>query len=257
MKNQQLPTSRQILRSRRSVLALLAGVPGLLAACGRGNDPAPTPTAAAQATRTPRAANSAADAVADAAAHTAANRPAAPIHASTPTPTGPILPDRLVIPRIELDIPVVELGWSTNRTISDAIFSEWDVAAHAAGWHKNSALPGQGGNVVMSGHNNILGAVFRQLDQLRRDDEITVYSGAEIHTYQVERVLIVPETNASAEQRRENAQWIEPTEETRLTLVSCWPRNDNTHRIIVVAHPSSPARRRPPADSRLAEPNQP
>ena len=48
------------------------------------------------------------------------------------------------------------------------IFNEWDVAAYAAGWHKNSSLPGTGGNVVMSGHNNILGAVFREFDQLKK-----------------------------------------------------------------------------------------
>src|SRR5690554_4289302 len=64
------------------------------------------------------------------------------------------LPSRLEIPAIDVDIPVVELGWSQQENRAGQIFSEWDVAAYAAGWHKNSALPGAGGNVVMSGHNN-------------------------------------------------------------------------------------------------------
>jgi sortase A len=74
---------------------------------------------------------------------------------------------------------------------------------------------------------------------LRREDEIEVYSGDEVRTYRIERVVIVPEKYASEEQQAENARWIAPTSDERLTLVSCWPRNDNTHRIIVVARPAS------------------
>jgi LPXTG-site transpeptidase (sortase) family protein len=91
--------------------------------------------------------------------------------------------------------------------------------------------------VVMSGHNNILGAVFRELDQLRRGDAITVEGGGRAFEYVVHDVLIVPEKFAALDQRKENARWIGQFEDDRLTLVSCWPRDDNTHRIIVVAFP--------------------
>lgn len=144
-------------------------------------------------------------------------------------------PDRLVLPAIHVDIPVVELGWSTAQK-EGQVFSEWDVAEYAAGWHKNSAPLGEGGNVVMSGHNNILGSVFRELDQLKRGDAITVWAGSQSFPYEVDKVMIVPEKYASAEQRKDNASWIGPFADDRLTLVSCWPRDDNTHRIIVVAH---------------------
>lgn len=150
------------------------------------------------------------------------------------------IPDRIVIPAIGVDTPVVELGWHPARSDEGAIFSEWDVAKYAAGWHKNSAVPGEGGNVVLSGHNNILGAVFRELDLLRKGDEIVLWSGEEQFVYSVSQVVIVPEKHASPEQRAKNARWIGPFDDDRLTLVSCWPRNDNTHRIIVVAHPIQP-----------------
>ena len=158
-----------------------------------------------------------------------------------------ILPSRIVIPSIKVDTPVVELGWSTKKTDAGAIFSEWDVAAYAAGWHKNSALPAEDGNVVMSGHNNILGSVFRELDRLKRGDTITVYSGKRAIAYTVDEVLIVPERHASLDQRKANAGYIEPTKDNRLTLVSCWPRNDNSHRIIVIATPeqSAPTAQKP------------
>lgn len=148
------------------------------------------------------------------------------------------LPDRLVLPAIHVDIPVVELGWSTTQK-EDQVFSEWDVAEYAAGWHKNSAQLGEGGNVVMSGHNNILGSVFRELDQLKRGDAITVWAGSQSFQYKVDKVMIVPEKYATPAQRKDNASWIGPFADDRLTLVSCWPRDDNTHRIIVVAHAQS------------------
>jgi sortase A len=178
-----------------------------------------------------------------AAAQTLAQPPTPPPHAPLGEAAGAqgYLPDRIAIPAIDLDTPVVELGWSSNTTNSGAIFSEWDVAAYAAGWHKNSALLSDnsinGGNVVMSGHNNILGAIFRELDQLKRNDTITVWSGERSFLYAVDKVLIVPEKYATLDQRRANAAWIGPTAAPQLTLVSCWPRDDNTHRIIVVAHP--------------------
>jgi sortase A len=145
-------------------------------------------------------------------------------------------PTRLTIPAIELDTPVVELGWSTKEDEAGNIFSEWNVAEYAAGWHLNSATLGDGGNVVMSGHNNIAGAVFRELDQLKQGNEMFVYAGNTRHTYVIEKVLIVPDKLATPEQRRENAKWIGDFDDDRLTLVSCWPRDDNTHRIIVVGH---------------------
>jgi sortase A len=147
------------------------------------------------------------------------------------------VPSRLQLPDIDVDIPVVELGWHPASDGEGQIFAEWDVAEYAAGWHKNSALPGAGGNVVMSGHNNILGAVFRELDQLQRGDGVIVWAGSQRFRYRVEQVIIVPEKHASPQQRAENARWIGPFEDDRLTLVSCWPRDDNTHRIIVVAQP--------------------
>ena len=148
-----------------------------------------------------------------------------------------VLPSRLVIADIKIDTPVVELGWTTQKKNDGSIFSEWEVAEYAAGWHKNSVVPGEPGNVVMSGHNNILGSVFRELDQLKRGDTIDVYSGGTRYQYAVDEVLIVPEKFASATQRKANARYIQAYDDDRLTLVSCWPRDDNTHRVVVIARP--------------------
>jgi sortase A len=44
------------------------------------------------------------------------------------------------------------------------------------------------------------------------------------------------------EVRIANAKWIQPTSDERLTLVTCWPYTNNTHRLIIVARPLAPSR---------------
>ena len=161
----------------------------------------------------------------------------------TPTPTPDSPPVRLVIPALELDVPVVEMGWrivgrGKNRR------SEWVIPDYAAGHHINSANPGQNGNVVISGHHNIKGRVFepisrdidREEPRLKPGTEIQLYTeDGQKFIYRVEQVLLLREVGASEEERRRNAQWIGPTEEPVLTLVTCWPYWTNTHRVIVRA----------------------
>lgn len=146
------------------------------------------------------------------------------------------IPERIEIPSIGLDTQVVDLGWSEAVGPAGRIFNNWDVASFAAGWHVNSDQLGQGGNVVLSGHNNIQGAVFRKLDQLQAGDIATIWSGATPYSYEIDTVVIVPERDATHEQRLDNAKWIGEFDDDRITLVSCWPRDDNSHRIIAVGH---------------------
>jgi sortase A len=49
--------------------------------------------------------------------------------------------------------------------------------------------------------------------------------------------MILPEKYEQIEVRMNNAQWILPSVDERLTLISCWPYETNTHRLIVVARP--------------------
>jgi LPXTG-site transpeptidase (sortase) family protein len=45
------------------------------------------------------------------------------------------------------------------------------------------------------------------------------------------------EAGESSKTRMENASWIGESNDERLTLVTCWPYESNTHRLIVVARP--------------------
>lgn len=146
-------------------------------------------------------------------------------------------PTLLEIPAIGLETAIEGKGWQRKVGRDGAAYSEWEDVRYAAGWHLNSAQPGTSGNIVLSGHNNIYGAVFRDLWRLKNGAEIYLYSGNERHAYVVDHVSIMPETNANAEQQAETASYIAQSDDQRLTLVSCWPPNSNTHRVFVVAYP--------------------
>lgn len=143
-------------------------------------------------------------------------------------------PSRIVVPTIGLDAPVETVGWDIiKQGKTDA--SVWVVPEKAAGWHQNSSLPGHGGNVVLSGHHNVGSEVFRNLVNLKKGDEIILQADGHDYYYKVTDHFILPERGVSEEQRQQNAQWIMPTTDERLTLVTCWPYSDNSHRLIVIA----------------------
>jgi len=145
-------------------------------------------------------------------------------------------PDRLVIPSLGIDTPVVPVTWTVVRE-GGQTYSVWQVADYAAGWHITSALPGQPGNTVISGHHNIKGEVFRYLADIEEGAEVDLYVGSTVYRYYVEQKMIVKEKGEPLEVRQQNARWIGPTDDVRLTLVTCWPYTNNTHRVIVVAKP--------------------
>ncbi len=143
---------------------------------------------------------------------------------------------RIVAESINLDAEVTEVGW--QKTIESGVTANvWVVADYAAGWHRNSKLPGQGGNIVLSAHHNIKGEVFRYTVDLEPGDIVTLYDEVQSYDYVVEDKFIVKDKGEPLAVRHENAKWIGSFNEERLTLVTCWPYNNNTHRIIVIAKP--------------------
>jgi sortase A len=92
---------------------------------------------------------------------------------------------------------------------------------------------------VLNGHHNVAGEVFRYLIDLEEGSEIIMYDGEQEYKYQVTQIELLPERGESVAVRQENAQWILPTEDERITLVTCWPYEDNSHRLVVVAKPAA------------------
>jgi len=114
----------------------------------------------------------------------------------------------------------------------------WEVADYAGGHHYDSKNPGEGGNIVVSGHNNWRGEVFRYIELLKPGHTIDVWTfGGKKYTYQVQELKKLQEAGVSMAQRLDNAKVMNPTSNEQLTLITCWPYKTFTHRIIVIATP--------------------
>lgn len=142
---------------------------------------------------------------------------------------------RVIIPAINVDAPIKEMGWKT--TIQDGQeITDWDLPEDEVGHSINSVEAGEAGNVVLSAHNNIYNALFRKLYTLKPGQDVTlVNDSGQKFTYEVSQSYIVKEAGATPAEQLANAQVLLPTRDARLTLISCWPETSNTHRAIVIA----------------------
>lgn len=123
--------------------------------------------------------------------------------------------------------------------LDEDIFEQWLAPDEfAVGWHYNTALLGQAGNTVLNGHHNIDGMVFKDLHILSPGDIIELYGGDLKFSYMVVNVMILPEKGQEFSTRLDNARWLLPSKDERITLITCWPATSNTHRLIVVARPA-------------------
>ena len=145
-------------------------------------------------------------------------------------------PYRIRIPKINVDAEVVQVAYKMQQENGQTV-TVWQVADYAAGFQLGSAFPGDSGNMVISAHNNIRGRVFRHLVDLVPGDDVYLSVEGQEYRYVVAQRLLVKEKGMPEEIRRENAQWIEPTSDERLTLVSCWPFVKPDYRVVVIAKP--------------------
>jgi LPXTG-site transpeptidase (sortase) family protein len=147
------------------------------------------------------------------------------------------LPDRLVIPAIQLDVPI-EATQYEEVEILGVTYRQWLAPeSRTVGWQATSAGLGMHGNTVLIGHHNIYGEVFRDLALLEVGDPMKVYSNQKVFEYRIKLKMILPEKYETVDTRLENARWIHATLDERVTLVTCWPYETNTHRLILVAEP--------------------
>jgi LPXTG-site transpeptidase (sortase) family protein len=140
-----------------------------------------------------------------------------------------------VIEKIGLNAPIVPVGQHPIR-IAGQTYSQWDVPdERAAGWHENSAPFGVRGNTVLNGHHNVNGAVFHYLAVLEPGDMIKLESRGKQRLYVIAQMMVLAEEGQPLETRQANARWILPTTDERVTLITCWPLEASTHRLVVIA----------------------
>jgi sortase A len=146
-------------------------------------------------------------------------------------------PVRLSIPSVNIDSKIVPVSWKMIPSPGGAQKSEWQVADYAVGHHAGTANPGQPGNVVLSGHVDYRGQVFKDLNKVHKGDEVTVYTEKGQYLYVVTDLVIVKEEGVSEEQKRQNAAYMNPTPDRTLTMITCWPYGVDDHRLVVISKP--------------------
>ena len=120
---------------------------------------------------------------------------------------------RIGIPSINVDAPVVQ-------------GDDWEALKTGVGLNAASGLPGKPGNLILSGHNDIFGQVFRELDRLKAGDEVLILTEKNAYTYNVTGTQIVQPSQVEV---------MRQTEDSTLTLISCYPYLVDTQRIVVTA----------------------
>lgn len=147
-----------------------------------------------------------------------------PTATDTPSPTATptidpesLLPTRLRIPVMFLDSDVHEV------TVN---LGQWQVSPMDVGHHEGSGNPGQAGNVVLAGHRDINSALFRDLDRLQPGDEVFVSNSLGEYRYVVQESFEVSPSDTEV---------MAPTDDKRVTLITCTPIGIDTRRLIVVA----------------------
>ncbi len=122
---------------------------------------------------------------------------------------------RIVIPKLDIDAVIVA-------------GVDPEALRLGVGQLMNGVTPNtDNGNLVLAAHNDIFGQIFRYLDQLEPGDRFTVYTQIQPHEYVV----------ASTEVVEPNDVWVMEDQpgRTMATLISCYPYQVNSQRIVVFA----------------------
>lgn len=125
---------------------------------------------------------------------------------------------RIQISSIGVDAPVVQ---------GDG----WEQLKKGVAQHIGTPNPGENGNIVLSGHNDVYGEVFRDLDQLKPGDSIILFTSQRQYIYVITSTQMVAPAAVEV---------MSPTSNARVTLISCHPYLVDIHRIVVSAILQSP-----------------
>ena len=151
-----------------------------------------------------------------------------PIATAMPSPTQQdSLTDRLVIPGLNLDSPII-FAPIENGT--------WrvDHLGQSIGYLEGTAPPGSNSNLVLAGHVSFESGEFGPfagLAQLSPGDVVTVHDDGNVFNYVIDGLQVVD---------RLAVEVVYPTETGQITLITCtnWDRNQGRYddRVIVKGH---------------------
>jgi LPXTG-site transpeptidase (sortase) family protein len=103
------------------------------------------------------------------------------------------------------------------------------IAKGYAVTHYANSSPIGSGNAVLYGHDDIEGSIFGRLKDLTVGDELDVAltDGRSVVYRIAARTIVAPTA----------VQILQPTNDVRLTVFTCWPNWVDTQRVVVTAMP--------------------
>jgi sortase A len=122
------------------------------------------------------------------------------------------------------------LGRSYARVVVEGVGTE-DLK-RGPGHYPKTAMPGQIGNFVISGHRTTYGAPFNRLDELRPGDAIVVETRTEWFTYDVSTIEIVAPTDVDTIAPVPDEPRATP-HDAMITLTTCNPKYSARQRLVV------------------------
>ncbi len=156
-------------------------------------------------------------------------------------------PMRIVVPRMRLDTKVTDATWDVVNENGQQV-SEWQIPYDGVGHLKTTADPGEAGNAVISGHNNLIGpnifgvGKFAGLWNLQVGDPVYITDMlGRTFMYKVASFYHVQELGMPEAVRVQHAQdMLADNGQPIVTLETCWngpqaPLSGNTYRWVVRA----------------------
>ena len=125
------------------------------------------------------------------------------------------LPERILIPKVKIDLPVLP---------AKVVDNQWQISKEGAFYLLGSGIPGREGNAVIYGHN--LNSLFGPIRWLEKDEEVRV-----VNKKEEEFVYKIVEIKTVTPQM---VEVLAPTEDATLTLYTCTGFLDKD-RLVVVA----------------------
>lgn len=138
----------------------------------------------------------------------------------------------LEIPSLSIKVPIVANVDGEKEKLYQKITAKLGIA-HL----KDTALPDQTGNVYLFGHSSFwlnypgeYKEIFKNLDQVKKDETFTLYYKGSPSTYKVFENKIVAADDFSV---------LDPTpkddKDSTITIQTCWPPGTDTKRLVVFA----------------------
>lgn len=154
------------------------------------------------------------------------------VHPPPPTgPQGPAVPVS-VLGSAFARIYLPTLGPKEVHVVVEGVSHE-DLKK-GPGHFPGTDLPGQLGNVVISGHRTTYGAPFNRLDELHVGDAIVLETRTMFYTYTVQRLFVVKPSAIGVTYHVPDHAGAVPTQRL-LTLTTCNPKYSARTRLIVRA----------------------